>query len=444
MTARIVEEVVGEPGALPLMSHALLETWRRRRGRMLTERAWDAAGGLRGAIAATAEEVYARLSPDEAAEVRRVLLRLVAPGEGTPDTRRPATRRDLGRAPRTPAGSWRNSHGLGSSPWTATVDLAHEALLSGWPRLRAWIDEDRELLRVHRRLAEDAATWNALGRDRAPSTAALASAPPRKFRGDRRRNLLTEVERAFLTGSTDTRDRETRAAVRAARRLRTLIISLSALLVSGLVAGGLAWHQTGVSEQQQRLALSRRLAAQSAAELTTDPDTAALTAIAAYRTSPTIEATKSLYAAGLPSPRGTVRGLRTRGRTGTHRRRPHRHRRGNRRRDEKALARRLEPGHRSLPHPRNGFRRCRCPQPGRPYLRHPGPRTCVARTHGRRPHHLAGHHGSGGDDPQPGRHTASHHRNGPPRPSVGHGHRTAARHPHPAGRHLPGTATAPL
>ena len=82
LTARLVEEVADAPGGLPLLSHALLETWRRRRGKTLTMAGYEAAGGLDGAIAKTAEEVYGRFTAQQTAAARRVLLRLVAPGDG--------------------------------------------------------------------------------------------------------------------------------------------------------------------------------------------------------------------------------------------------------------------------------------------------------------------------------------------------------------------------
>lgn len=95
LTARLVDEVQGEPGGLPMLSHVLLETWHRRKGRMLTLAGYEAAGGVRGAIAATAEEVYGGLSPAQADAARRLLLRMVEPGQGTPDTRRPLTCSEL-------------------------------------------------------------------------------------------------------------------------------------------------------------------------------------------------------------------------------------------------------------------------------------------------------------------------------------------------------------
>jgi hypothetical protein len=95
LSARIVSEVFDQPGALPLMSHALLETWRRRRGRVLTLAQYEAAGGVSGAIARTAERIHLGLSATQATHARRLLLRLINPGEGAEDTRRPATLTEL-------------------------------------------------------------------------------------------------------------------------------------------------------------------------------------------------------------------------------------------------------------------------------------------------------------------------------------------------------------
>ncbi|MFE2640887.1 helix-turn-helix domain-containing protein [Streptomyces scopuliridis] len=95
LTARILGEIADEPGGLPLMSHALLETWRRRKGRMLTEVAYEAIGGIHGAVATTAEQFYTGLPPAQASLARRILLRLVTPGEDDQDTCRPAARAEL-------------------------------------------------------------------------------------------------------------------------------------------------------------------------------------------------------------------------------------------------------------------------------------------------------------------------------------------------------------
>ncbi|WP_369209093.1 helix-turn-helix domain-containing protein, partial [Streptomyces sp. PU-14G] len=84
LTDRLLDEVEDAPGGLPMMSHALLETWRHRSGRALTETAYEAAGGLHGAVVRTAEQVYCELSAAQAELARRILLRLVTPGRESP------------------------------------------------------------------------------------------------------------------------------------------------------------------------------------------------------------------------------------------------------------------------------------------------------------------------------------------------------------------------
>ncbi|QKW07731.1 WD40 repeat domain-containing protein [Streptomyces sp. NA04227] len=169
LTARLLEEVAGAPGALPLLSHALLETWRHRCGRSLTESAYEAAGGLRGAVVRTAEQVYGELTSSQAELARRIFLRLVAPGDGTPDTRRPAehTELDFGDPEDSRLVRDRLVRARLLTFDDDTVNLAHEALISAWPRLREWIDTERDRLRLHRSLSEAARTWRELGRENA-------------------------------------------------------------------------------------------------------------------------------------------------------------------------------------------------------------------------------------------------------------------------------------
>ncbi|MGW4032433.1 nSTAND1 domain-containing NTPase [Streptomyces sp. NPDC004838] len=165
LTARIVAEVADEPGGLPLMSHALLEVWRRRRGRTLTEEAYETIGGVQGAIAHTAEEVFATFTEHEADAARAVLLRLISPGDGSEDTRRPAERAELVLSDAYAHVLERLVHARLLTVDDTSVNLAHEALITGWPRLRRWIADDRDLLRLHRRLTDAARTWEELGRD---------------------------------------------------------------------------------------------------------------------------------------------------------------------------------------------------------------------------------------------------------------------------------------
>ncbi|WP_181796738.1 helix-turn-helix domain-containing protein [Streptomyces sp. WELS2] len=307
LTARIVEEAAGKPGGLPLMSHALLETWRRRRGRTLTLAAYEATGGLQGALCRTAEDLYARLPADQAAHARKILLRLVTPGQGTQDTRRPADREELRTdgSPDTGDVLERLVRARLVTVDGSTVHLAHEALLTAWPRLRNWIDEARERLRVHRLLTEAARVWDALDRDPGALYRGVRLVTAEEvFGGPETKGELTALEREFLVRSVTARDREQRMAALTTLRLRRLTVLLSVLLAVAVTAGLIAWNQYRSSERRrqeavtaQRTARSRELAAQSDALLRSDPDLASLLAVQAYRLHPTAEATASLYAA---------------------------------------------------------------------------------------------------------------------------------------------------
>ncbi|WBB59816.1 DNA-binding protein [Streptomyces sp. WMMC500] len=312
LTARILKDVDGEPGALPLMSHVLLETWHRRRGRALTEEAYEAAGGVRGAIAGTAERVYGELTPDRQQAARRALLRLVSPGEGSQDTRRPAPRAELaeitsGRPAADGAGAGNPSHNPPSGSADVghvlerlvearlltldddVVDLAHEALLTAWPRLHGWIEEDRERMRALRRLTEAAHGWEELDRD-----------PGALYRGSRlaqaeelfagRPQELTGREAAFLAASTAARGRER-------RRFRGLLTTLVALLVLALVAGSFAWQQDRAADAEHRRAEARRVAAVAGSLRFTDPVRAMQLSVAAWRLADTPETRGALLGA---------------------------------------------------------------------------------------------------------------------------------------------------
>ncbi|MDX3666418.1 nSTAND1 domain-containing NTPase [Streptomyces europaeiscabiei] len=302
LTTRLVEEITDAPGGLPLLSHVLLETWRRRRGKTLTLAGYEAAGGLDGAIAKTAEDMYGRFTDGEAATARRVLLRLISPGDGTPDTRRPAARAELETTGTGRAEVAQVLEALTRARLLTldgpTVEVAHEALITAWPRLRGWIEEDRDRLRAHRQLTDAARSWEELGRDAGALYRGSRLVTAREyFGGPRHTDDLTDQEAAFLTASLTALDQEERARARTTRRLRVLVTSLACLLALALTATAVAYWQRQSAVNAQRDGLSRQLAAQSAALLESDTDLASLLAVRAYRTSPTREATRSLYAA---------------------------------------------------------------------------------------------------------------------------------------------------
>ncbi|WP_370424083.1 hypothetical protein AB8O64_35405 (plasmid) [Streptomyces sp. QH1-20] len=293
LTARLIEETGAEPGGLALLSHTLLETWRRRRGRTLTLEGYEAVGGLHGAIAKTAEEVYCRFTDSQGRAARRLLLRLVAPGDGTPDTRRPADRTEL-ETPDQPETSQALQALVQARLLTldnTTVEIAHEALITAWPRLRRWIEEDRGRLRTLRRLTEAARAWSDLGQDpgalyRGTRLATAEEAFPTPVAG----SDLTSLERDFLYASSA-------AARRRTRRTHQLVTALSVLLALALAATAVAVKKTADADTQRRLAVSRELAARADKMSEQRPEAAMVLALKGYRQAVTTEARGSLLSA---------------------------------------------------------------------------------------------------------------------------------------------------
>lgn len=215
-----------EPGALPLLSHALLATWERRRGRTLTLSGYTASGSVRGAIAETAESVYYdQLDREQRQIARQIFLRLteLGAGEAQADTRRRVAIDELANKPEDIDAVHQVLSALADARLVTTdqnaAEVAHEALIREWPTLRGWLEEDREGLRLHRHLTEAAQDWNALGRD-----------PGGLYRGARLAQALewiaahpegvNALERDFIQASHAFADKETRE--REAQRQREL------------------------------------------------------------------------------------------------------------------------------------------------------------------------------------------------------------------------------
>ena len=159
-----MQDVEGEPGALPLLSHALRTTWERREGRTLTVDGYRATGGIRGAVAQSAEALYEQVPADQRPLVRDLLLRLVALSpDGQPVRNRVPRRTVATDAAHDDLIELLVGARLVTSD-DGVVQLAHEALARAWPRLQGWLDEDVEGQRILRHLAGAADTWDAMGR----------------------------------------------------------------------------------------------------------------------------------------------------------------------------------------------------------------------------------------------------------------------------------------
>ncbi|MEU6256838.1 hypothetical protein [Streptomyces sp. NPDC047043] len=300
---------------LPLLSHALLATWQQKSGTRLTLCGYRATGGIDKAVANTAEEAYEDLDAEDQPHVRGLLLRLVRVGEGVEDTRRRLPLGDLA-APGRLDTARRVLRALAEAR-LVTVDadgaeITHEALLYAWPRLRAWIDEDRAVLLILQQLSESARAWDQAGRQetdlyRGPRLDTAAHAASGQQATDGTDRVLGPVTRDFLDCSLDYRKGQQRAAQRARRTRRTVTATVCVLALLASVVGFISVREHRQAAHQAALIHSTDLAADASALSATDPGLAAQLAVAAYRSAPTQDATTQLYTA-LAAPLDSVVG----------------------------------------------------------------------------------------------------------------------------------------
>lgn len=286
LVSRLIADATGQAGVLPLLSHALLETWRRRRGTTLTLAGYEAAGGIQHAIAQTAERTFTSLEKQQRALARQVFLRLTALGDGTEDTKRRLPRAELDDDVDVDVVLDRLAHARLLTLDRDTVEIAHEALIRSWPRLRNWLSTDRDGLRTMRQLTEAAATWASLDRD-----------PDALYRGSRLDTALewttrdgvrtSTTERDFLKASQDARNEQRRRDHRQTRRLRQLVALLLVLLLFAGSAVVLAIRAQKQAAQERNLSVARLVANEAQSKRATDRRTANQLIIAAYQLSHT-------------------------------------------------------------------------------------------------------------------------------------------------------------
>ena len=264
LTELIVRDVATEPGALPMLSHALRATWELRDGRTLTVDGYRGSGGVASAIARTADAVVDALPAEQRALARGVFLRMTELGEGADDSRRRVPTAEL-----VPEGTdvdavaqllARLADARLVTLGDDDAEVAHEALIREWPRLRGWLEEDRDAIRAHRRLGDAAALWEAGGRD--PSDllrgARLAAAVEVAEAG---RVRLNASERAFVDVGAEQAERERRAEQRVNRRLRGLLAGALVLLVVAIAAGVISLAQRGQAQDAEAAAEAQALRA---------------------------------------------------------------------------------------------------------------------------------------------------------------------------------------
>ena len=255
LVERILKDVAAEPGHLPLLEFALTQLWSLRQGALITHAAYTAIGGVEGALARHADASFAALAPAEQQQARRVLLQLVRAGEGTEDTRRLATRQELGEARWPLARRLADDRLVVTSRNAAgddTVEVVHEALIRHWGELRGWLAVDSGFRAWQERLRGSLAQWRATGREEGGLLrgAALAEALDKL---KQRPEELAATEREFIEASGAADDDGRR---RSRRRRRFLFGGLSGGLAVVTVALLLAWGQLVEAKRQQGEALA--------------------------------------------------------------------------------------------------------------------------------------------------------------------------------------------
>ncbi|MEU0877418.1 helix-turn-helix domain-containing protein [Lentzea sp. NPDC005914] len=297
LSVTILNEANGQVGALPLLSHALLETWQRRRGEVLTLAGFTAAGGIGCAVAQMAEAAYRELDAVGQRLAAGLLLRLLAVDEETGAVT--LRRLDLATLLDVDPDAGQVIDHLANARLVVvdrdTAEIAHGSVLTAWPRMCEWINDHREALQVHRTITEAARSWSDGVRDPAAlatgtrlatmcSYAVSGTAP---FR-------LSQVEREFLQESVAQTKRAAASARRRTNRLRVVTaVAVVLALVAGVLAVVASTARTDALTARDN-ALSRQTALTAATLRATDPGLAAQLAIAGYRIAQTDEARSEL------------------------------------------------------------------------------------------------------------------------------------------------------
>ena len=326
----LLEEVRNQPGSLPSLQYTLLELWQRREGRRLTHAAYQEIGKVAGALERRAEEVYSQFSEPERLILRRIFLRLVQSIEGSQAARRrvrlgelmPAEgdRTAVERVIAKLAGPYVRLLTMEAAEGPATVasqprqvvDIAHEALIRSWPRLRQWMDEDQEFQLWQKRLNVSRQEWDRT--DRHPDAllrgalldeakrwietrsndlnseekdfieAGLFLQKMREQEELAQQRQLQEAQHLRLKAETERAEEQTRSA----RRLRKLALGLALLFLAAVGAAVFARRQMNVANSLALAAVSKTVL---------NADLRVLLALNAVAASHTRDAEEALYRA---------------------------------------------------------------------------------------------------------------------------------------------------
>lgn len=319
---RILDDVGSEPGRLPLLQFALALLWLHQQDGWLTHSTYDAIGGLRGALTDYADEVFLHLSLADQQAARHIFLTLVEPGFDVLDVRHLATRSEIGDS------FWPVAQRLADARLVVTntdteghetVELAHEALIREWRRLREWLDANREFRRWQQQLRIAAEHWRQNSDDEstllfggrlAEAERWLNERPTEispalcqyidaslQLREQRRSEEIARQERELqqvqAAAAADRRRLEAEQASR--RRLRRLTIGIGIMTFLACGAAILAWQAQLHAEDNARIAHSRQVTAQAVSLMDSNPDLALLLSLEALRLDGSPESRTTLF-----------------------------------------------------------------------------------------------------------------------------------------------------
>jgi len=272
LVERILSDVMEQPGNLPLLQFALTELWNTRQGALLTYSSYDSVGRVAGAVATRAEAEFNRHTPEQQSQIRRLFTRMVRvspPEEGGEDVRQRIDLNELDQESRkvvqrlAAADTRLLVIGRDESTGRETVEVAHEALIRKWDRVREWLNEDREFLLWRQRLRTGLAEYERTGGD--PGSL-LRGAPlgeaERWCLG--RPQELAERERRYISDSIAIRERgrkeeewRRQSEVANAKRLRRLTWGLGLLLLLTVAGTSFTLWQAAVAHARELVAASR-------------------------------------------------------------------------------------------------------------------------------------------------------------------------------------------
>src|SRR6266508_2554121 len=298
----LVKEILGEPAGLPLLQFTLWKLWENREHNRVTWDAYYHLGGARLALARSADAWYEALIPEEQVTAKRLLLRMIRPSEGLEVTSNRVRRDTLYRAGEAPDRIDRVLEKLirarlvrlteGDTPSDTQVEVAHEALVRNWPKLVAWLEDERVAMRRRLHLTAAAQQWEALRRDpgtvlRGPlldealhyddlneqETAFVQASRAAIEEAEREQQAARQRELAQIQALAEAERRQAmerqraEAQARATRRTRLFAATLLVLLMLAMAAVVFAFEQRNIARQAANMAATAETNTQTQAAI---------------------------------------------------------------------------------------------------------------------------------------------------------------------------------